>query len=162
MENIDQLESELASLEERKTTLTRRIRQVASAKKNFPETVRVSGMPFMLQGWNGVYEWTGTMSNDAPVYRLPWHVLFRLIDIIGVQLQKDENGVWKLWRDCDPGPLHELKKNGHDQGISPCGDWTMGVRVSHTDDKSSHFPFAKLALFIACVASAVIAWKLLH
>lgn len=82
--------------------------------------VRVSGFPFMLQGWNNVFVRVD-LATGSPIYWLSSYTLYGFIDIIGCSISKSkETKKWEFWRNCDDGPLY--RKPGDDQ-ISPVGDW---------------------------------------
>jgi phosphoglycolate phosphatase-like HAD superfamily hydrolase len=64
---------------------------------NFPDQIRVRGLPFLLQGWNTVYYKTARMADGCPIYRLDEYVLYGLIGIIGVSIYRSD-GIWHLVR----------------------------------------------------------------
>jgi hypothetical protein len=51
-----------------------------------PDKIRVSGLPFMLQGWNNVYTKRKRMDGDELVYELHGYMLYWFIHIIGVSV----------------------------------------------------------------------------
>ncbi len=85
-----------------------------------PNEVYVSGMPFMLQGWNGRYQ------RIAKEFVLCPYVLYGTIPIIGTKI-RFQNGRWCFIRDCDLTPLY------YNNILE--GDWS-GFTVSRTE---SHF-----------------------
>ena len=43
---------------------------------NFPEQIKMSGLPFMWQGWNTKFELTDEICENCPVYRLYPYTLY--------------------------------------------------------------------------------------
>lgn len=95
---------------------------------SFPEKIRVTGLPFMLQGWNNVYHLTAEISDGCPVYRLNPYTLYLFIDIIGVRILRID-GVWCMQRDCDDHPMYSIKKYGDKNQPDPFGYWSSGMHV---------------------------------
>ena len=93
----------------------------------FPYQIRMTGLPFMMQGWNNVYTKTDEESDGCPVYHLRPYMLYWFIDIIGVTLYR-HNGVWVLKRD---GEHHDfgINKYGQKPQPDPFGYWTYGAEV---------------------------------
>jgi len=96
---------------------------------SFPQTIKVSGFPFMLQGWNSKYHKTSEMSDGCPVYQLNSYILYYFIDIIGVKLFRVD-GIWVLQRMCDVVPAMDIKKYGLGPQPDPFGFWSMGAYVT--------------------------------
>lgn len=92
----------------------------------FPEKIKMSGLPFMLQGWNNVFHKTNETSEECPIYELKMYVLYGTIDIIGMYIYK-QNGIWRARRACDEYSLFE--KLGFDQS-DPFGNWGLNGYVS--------------------------------
>lgn len=53
-----------------------------------PDRIRMSGLRFMLQGWNNEFTKTDETSDGFPVYRMPSYTLYGVIDIIGVRIKR--------------------------------------------------------------------------
>lgn len=70
----------------------------------YPTHIKVSGLPFMLQGWNCVFYKSEDVCNGKPVYRLDPYTLYWFIDIIGVSI-KYSGGKWQFIRYCDDWPM---------------------------------------------------------
>jgi hypothetical protein len=92
------------------------------------EKLYLSGLPFMLQGWNNEY----TKHETNNTYHLAPYTLYYLFPILGTTISKID-GRWELTRDCDRdhfmGPTHmDIYKVGNDQE-KPFGNWTYGVKV---------------------------------
>ena len=113
-------------------------RQLRMQIEKYPERVRMSGLPFMLQGWNCVFHKSSRETSDGrPVYRLRSYTLYWLYPIIGVRMLR-EKGSWHLKRDCDDRVLSDLRKlggpeEGDDDGAGgdlPMGHWTYGAAVT--------------------------------
>lgn len=94
----------------------------------FPNKIRVSGLPFMLQGWNNVYIKTGEMSDDCPVYKLDSYTLYGVFPIIGVSIFR-RNGIWVMQRECDGYP-NGIHKYGESPQPDPFGYWSDGAYVT--------------------------------
>lgn len=43
---------------------------------NFPEQIKMSGLPFMWQGWNTKFELSDEICENCPVYRLYPYTLY--------------------------------------------------------------------------------------
>ena len=97
----------------------------------YPSRIKVSGLPFMLQGWNNVFYWTTERRDNKPVYRLEPYVLYWTIPIIGVTIYS-RNGKWVFQRDYDDEPLPDIYKYGAQS--DPLGSWTMGMKVEPYDE----------------------------
>ncbi len=54
--------------------------------EEWPEHIQMSGLPFMLQGWNNIYYKSEEMRNGFPVYCLDSYTLYYTIPIIGVKV----------------------------------------------------------------------------
>ncbi len=93
----------------------------------WPKKIKMSGLPFMLQGWNCEFYLTSETSDNAPVYRLDPYALYWMIPIIGVKILK-YNGNWVLQRDCDDAEFSFIQKvsTGSDY---PWGTWSYGAHV---------------------------------
>lgn len=95
----------------------------------YPDKIKMTGLPFMLQGWNCVFHRVagGRVGEDnTPVYRLEEYTLYFLIPIIGVEIRK-EGGKWKFFRDCDYGSPSFQKLGDHS---TPIGTWTNGKVIN--------------------------------
>lgn len=74
---------------------------------NWPKKIVVSGLPFMLQGWNNTYvrndllgvviDVSTKYSDDVPIYTLESYWLYGIIPIASVQILR-VNGEWILRR----------------------------------------------------------------
>lgn len=95
---------------------------------SFPTQIRVSGLPFMLQGWNNTYRSTSMTTDECPIYRLDSYRLYGLIPIIGVTIFR-KNGVWMLQRDGDFCPT-DIMKYGAGPQPDPFGYWSGGAYVT--------------------------------
>jgi hypothetical protein len=93
----------------------------------FPDQVRVSGLPFTLQGWNNVYTKTAREVDGCPTYKLESYMLYWLFPIIGMEIVR-RHGQWVMVRECDPSFWSSLIKLGNDQS-SPRGVWSYGATV---------------------------------
>jgi hypothetical protein len=93
----------------------------------FPQQIRVKGLPFMLQGWNAVYTKINEESDGCPVYHLEPYTLYWTIPIIGVRILR-KNGIWRMKRDCD-NYESEIGKYGMAPQSDPFGYWTHGSQV---------------------------------
>ncbi|CAH6420445.1 Hypothetical protein HVR_LOCUS1194 [uncultured virus] len=96
--------------------------------QSFPEKIRMSGLPFMLQGWNNVYHKTDEISDGCPVYNLDSYTLYWFFPIIGVKLFR-LNETWRLQRDCDFYPT-EIRKYSNEDQKTPMGNWSYGAQVT--------------------------------
>lgn len=100
----------------------------------YPRALRVSGLPFMVQGWNGTYIRTGNERNGAPEYALYSYDLYLLIPIIGVTIYKNAEGFWMAHRHCDSPSTVAFCKSGVDSKDSPCGrDWVSKIGGDGTE-----------------------------
>lgn len=88
---------------------------------SYPRQVYVKGLPLLFSGWNGVYEKTDEISEDAPVYYRKPHRMFFALQIIGIKLKKyygqwvfhpDNGGAGCLTNITDNGPLGEYVSSG--------------------------------------------------
>lgn len=71
---------------------------------DFPEKIKISGLPFMLQGWDTVF--IRCVDDTGKVYyKLDNYTLYFVIDIIGVRIEKKDNK-WCFIRECDYAPLY--------------------------------------------------------
>ena len=61
--------------------------------QDFPKFIYVSELPFMLQGWNGIYKKSDEMRNSSPVYKLKSYTLYFFI---GEKIFKDKDIYQKL------------------------------------------------------------------
>ena len=96
----------------------------------YPQSVRVSGFPFILQGWNGVYNKIGTnLHNGMPIYRLEPYVLYWFFPIVGATLSTGDSSPFSSWHwDSDNGV-----SSGGAVSMNLFGDWPFffGIHVSH-------------------------------
>lgn len=103
--------------------------------EEWPDKIRMSGLPFMLQGWNRVfYKDRSETSDNVPIYRLDPYTLYCFFDIIGVSIKRCR-GKWIMQRDCDLSTEDSFikKKFVYDNRYpdpSPCGFWNYGGQVS--------------------------------
>jgi hypothetical protein len=93
----------------------------------FPDEIHITGLPFMLQGWNNTYYKTGEKSDGCPIYHLDTYYLYYFIHIYGVKLYR-RDGVWVMQRDHDTEPL-SINKYGEKPQPDPFGYWTYGAQV---------------------------------
>jgi hypothetical protein len=87
---------------------------------DYPQKIKVSGLPFMLQGWNNIFTKT---DSDEPVYRLNEYTLYGLIPIAPAIIYKLKDR-WILRREDD--------FLGHwipAEGTRLTGRWSGGVKV---------------------------------
>lgn len=94
----------------------------------FPTKIKMSGLPFMLQGWNNTYYITNQTSDGCPVYKLAPYNLYYMIGIIGTRILRID-GIWRIQRDCDSAPTDIYKYGAKPQG-DPFGHWTNGGVVT--------------------------------
>lgn len=87
---------------------------------DFSPQIKVSGLPFMLQGWNTTFNRTDKLSENAPVYKLDRYNLYWMISIIGAIIYK-LNGKWVFRRNCDRDPI--FVKSDKDGQLTPYGKW---------------------------------------
>ena len=99
---------------------------------SFPERIKVSGLPFMFQGWNNIYYKTSEIADGCPVYSLPSYTLYGFIEIIGVTIYRN-NGIWVLQRVCDANPSLEIKKYGAAPQPDPFCFWAKNMTVKPQD-----------------------------
>lgn len=83
-------------------------------------SIVVSGLPFMLQGWNNKY--LGQIDGS---YYLPPYKLYGIISIRSVRI-REINGIWTIL-DNHGSTLH-FNKIGIDQS-TPVGRWNKGIKV---------------------------------
>lgn len=86
-----------------------------------PSEIYVSGMPFMMQGWNGKYK---RLTKRAEFVMQPY-ILYDTIPIIGTKIFF-QNGQWCLQRDGDVSPLFF-----NDSLEGSWGDFTISRNRSH-------------------------------
>ena len=72
--------------------------------EKYPEKIKVSGLPFMLQGWNTTF--VKCIDDGQVSYRLYGYTLYCFIPIIGVHIT-ETNGKWHFTRECDFWPFME-------------------------------------------------------
>jgi hypothetical protein len=97
-----------------------------TAAGNFPDYIKISGLPFMLQGWNTHLYRTSETRDDAPVYALRSYVLYWLIPIAEIRVYRSA-GIWYMRRTDDPRPI--IHKFGTSPQPDPFGYWSMGAHV---------------------------------
>ena len=97
-----------------------------TTKNNFPALVKVSGLPFMLQGWNTYYYRSVDESDGVPTYILEDYTLYRFIGICGTVIYR-EGGIWKLRRNDSTDAV--TIKYGDGPQTDPFGYWSMGMHV---------------------------------
>jgi len=118
---------------------------------NYPDHIRVTGLPFMLQGWNCVfYKQEPKKDQDYPVYCLDSYTLYWLIDIIGVEIANPTGNEWLFYRVCD-GINHPLARRK-----LLLGKWHDGIQctISRTDNSSNEI----LPFIYGCVMSSALLW----
>ena len=94
---------------------------------SFPSKIQVSGLPFVLQGWNSTYYKTGEVSDSCPVYRLDSYTLYYMISIIGARIMRI-NGIWVLQRAGDAAPL-DINQYGASSQSDPFGYWSNNAFI---------------------------------
>jgi hypothetical protein len=102
----------------------------------------MSGLPFMLQGWNRVFYKTREVSDGAPVYRLDPYTLYWFFNIIGVSIKRVKN-CWVMKRDCDyEGNYYgnkyrrnDVTTNFNKADPTPLGSWSYGGKVTDADQE---------------------------
>jgi len=102
-------------------------------KPTYPEKIRMSGLPFMLQGWNTEFVRTSEESDGCPVYYLEPYNLYWLIPIIGGYVKRVK-GNWIFQRECDWDGIHALNKKrcfvqNESPDLYPYGPWTFDAFV---------------------------------
>lgn len=96
----------------------------------WPNAVRVSGLPFMLQGWNNIYVRIDEPGNEYPTYVLQRYSLYDCIDIAKATIGFSKlSGHWVLFGN---GFNVALSKNKSDDITGLIGDWSDNVKVSNT------------------------------
>lgn len=91
----------------------------------YPFVLRVSGLPFMLQGWNNIYVRSDSSCQyESPIYHLQNYTLYNVINIIGVTIKKKDDK-WIFYRDCD-GEDCPFYTNNEDL----LGQWAHGPFIS--------------------------------
>ena len=103
-----------------------------------PTTVYVSGMPFMLQGWNGEFN---RYSNKSEFLR-PGYTLYGMIPIVGTFIYF-RNGRWCFQRACDSSALFF--------NDSLEGDWAGGFTVSRHESHFKKMLCSMIVLFYCLV-----------
>jgi hypothetical protein len=98
-------------------------------KEVFPKSIRVSGFPFMLQGWNNIYHQNGETQDGCPVYELNDYTLYLAIPIIGTKIYRCQ-GQWVFHRNCDIDCMPGYAKYGTLPQSDPFGYWSNGVHVT--------------------------------
>ena len=90
----------------------------------FPEQIRLKGLPLSWCGWNSFYEKTSMESDGCPVYHMNSYYLCCVIGIIGVYIER-KNGRWRLVRESEYrwGESAGLYKCGEIPQEDPFGDW---------------------------------------
>ena len=94
---------------------------------DFPNKIKMSGLPFVLQGWNTTFSKTKDLSDGAPIYRLEPYSLYFTIPIIGGSVKK-VNGKWIFVRDYDFGVNSGLEKVSPGNCF-PFGEWSYGAKI---------------------------------
>lgn len=127
----------------------------------FPRSIRMSGLPWNVQGWNGVYTQTSDRSDGHPTYRRAAFKWFGVLNIRGATILCCD-GVWGLqpddWIDID-GCEWWFTRKLERPATSPIGEWRDGIVTDAANaESSSHLrPGFVMAVCIAlCVV--VIAW----
>lgn len=82
-------------------------------------SITVSGLPFMLQGWNKKF-----LGYSDGSYRLSSYSFYGVLSIIGVKIIK-RGGVWVM---IDEYGKIQITKTGSDQ-TSPVGKWSQSAKV---------------------------------
>lgn len=101
-------------------------------------TIKMNGLPFMLQGWNTYFHISDEMSEDAPVYKMEGYNLYWLIPILPVKIMKS-GGYWKMFY-SDPEYLLNLglsDETAHGEIMrkteisdSPLGNWITLIEAA--------------------------------
>ena len=76
-------------------------------KVQWPGAIKVTGLPFLLQGWNNIFVAKYSEKNsDIPEYVLQPYTLYSVIDIFGVTISwNEEKEKWQFTRHGDCSPL---------------------------------------------------------
>jgi len=95
---------------------------------DFPETIKVSGMPLMYMGWNGIYR--KTIINDKVCYYLGSYVFLYFFSIAPATISK-VNDRWVLINDDYNYCTHFEKTGNQDYPFNTHdGDkWTGNIKV---------------------------------
>lgn len=89
----------------------------------YPDKIKVTGLPFMLQGWNTTFDKKKNDDGEV-VYCLNSYILYFFIPIIGVTISKHDDE-WRFTRNCDEGPFIRNNKlfgkwhDGYGMTINP-------------------------------------------
>ena len=92
--------------------------------EDYPETIRMSGLPFLLRGWNADYSRRKTLSDGVPTYRLESYVHY-IVPIVGATIMRI-GGVWTFVPDNASYTTLEKMSVG---SALPCGKWSYGAVV---------------------------------
>jgi hypothetical protein len=158
-------------LEETKLILLKYAQTVTSAmsasvinKVQWPGSIKVTGLPFLLQGWNNIFVAKYSEKNsDIPEYVLQPYTLYNVIDIFGVTIAwNEEKEKWQFTRDCDYSPLFYSRKATPSTGFGArealTAKWSdLTVTTDCTERNlmisiSTHTGCAILVLFIVYLA----------
>jgi len=103
--------------------------EIPQRANEWPERVRISGMPFLLQGWNTVLQRGAFSDQGYPVYSVESYELYGLFSIAGMKLEFTDNKGWELM----PYNTHpNFYKNGCNEikDVNPLGSWSYGFCIS--------------------------------
>jgi hypothetical protein len=98
---------------------------------SFPDKIKVSGFPFIMQGWNGVYTKCSETSDGYPVYKLKEYTLYWIVQIAGTRIFR-QNGIWRLERE-DSLLTEDIVEYGDSPQNTPFGYWSKGIKVEPYD-----------------------------
>ena|SRR5438874_2305723 len=99
----------------------------------YPDKIRMSGLPFGLQGWNTELVRTDEESDDCPVYYLSPYLLYWLYPVTGGKMMRIK-GRWVFRTDEDLEGKYTMKKNvsflcDEYKDPYPYGQWSHGGQV---------------------------------
>jgi hypothetical protein len=95
---------------------------------DWPATIKISGLPLFLCGWNTVFTITDQTSNGLPVYHMRGYTLYWFFRILSARIL-NVKGQWFLQRDCDEDGTYILHKSVGCQ-LSPIGFWSHDAIVT--------------------------------
>lgn len=100
---------------------------------DWPDEIQMSGLPWMLSGYNTKLVKSNRTFEECPEYVLAPYNMYYIIPIIGLRIAKS-NGQW-IARHYDPDVArygegyYVLAKRQHQSQDTPFGEWTDGGRV---------------------------------
>lgn len=104
---------------------------MTEAGTEYPEEYVLSGLPFMLQGWNGRLYRTFETSDGVPIYRMDPYTLYYIFPIYGIDLKRVD-GKWVIKRFIDNEGTYVLQKcrPASHPDPTPVGNWPYNSQIS--------------------------------